>query len=224
MKFLIVEDTPELLDAVTQVLEAEGFLCEQAADFETARQKLSIYQYDILIVDLNLPYGSGLDLIRMLKKENPETGIIVISARDSLEQKIEGLELGADDYLTKPFALAELVVRVKSLLRRKHFGGSQTFVVAGLEIDTLSRSVRVNGRDLSLTKSEYDILLLLISNPGRVLTRESIAEHVWGDNSDLMDSFDFIYSHIKNLRKKIAATGLEVPFRTVYGVGYRFDP
>ena len=224
MKALIVEDQVALLQAVKAALEAEELLCETATNYPEANEKLYLYRYDILVVDINLPGGgTGLDLIREVKAQNPSTGVIVISARDALAQKIEGLELGADDYITKPFDIAELIARVKSLIRRRQFSGSNILNVAGMQIHTDSREVSIGGQQLNLTKSEYDILLFFISNPNRVLTRESMAEHILGDNSDLMDSFDFIYSHIKNLRKKLSTSGIELPLKTVYGIGYKFE-
>lgn len=224
MKALIVEDQVALLQAVKAALEAEELLCETATNYPEANEKLYLYRYDILVVDINLPGGgTGLDLIREVKAQNPSTGVIVISARDALAQKIEGLELGADDYITKPFDIAELIARVKSLIRRRQFSGSNILNVAGMQIHTDSREVSIGGQQLNLTKSEYDILLFFISNPNRVLTRESMAEHILGDNSDLMDSFDFIYSHVKNLRKKLSTAGIELPLKTVYGIGYKFE-
>ncbi|SHE97661.1 DNA-binding response regulator, OmpR family, contains REC and winged-helix (wHTH) domain [Mariniphaga anaerophila] len=223
MKLLIIEDNLKLLEAITQTLQTEKYLCETATDFSAAHEKIFLYQYDILIVDINLPDGSGLDLIREAKKQNPSTGIIVISARNSLSNKIEGLELGADDYITKPFDMAELVARIKALLRRRNFSGTDIISFNNISINTASRQVFANGRHIELTKSEYDILLFFFSNPNRVLTRESIAEHIWGDNMDLADSFDFIYSHIKNLRKKLAAAVKNVPIKAVYGIGYKLD-
>jgi len=192
--------------------------------YPEAHEKIFLYRYDILVVDINLPGGgSGLDIIRKIKAHEPSTGIIVISARNSLENKIEGLELGADDYLTKPFDMAELVARIKALLRRRNFMGSDKISMGNISIDTANREVWVDNNALELTRSEYDILLFFSSNPGRVLTRESIAEHIWGDNMDLADSFDFIYSHIKNLRKKITSKGATDPIKAVYGVGYKFE-
>jgi DNA-binding response OmpR family regulator len=223
MKLLIVEDNTKLLKAVTETLENEKYVCETVENFKTAYEKIFLYRYDVMVVDINLPDGSGLELIREIKKQNPETGIIVVSARNSLDNKIEGLDLGADDYITKPFDMAELVARVKALLRRRSFSGSNSVTFSGLTIDTSSREVFAGTRRIDLTKSEYDILLFFFSNPGRVLTRESIAEHIWGDNMDLADSFDFIYSHIKNLRKKITATGIEDPVKAVYGIGYKLE-
>ncbi|MEL7589057.1 MAG: response regulator transcription factor [Prolixibacteraceae bacterium] len=224
MKILIVEDNLKLLDAIHEILVAEKFLCETSVDYPGAHEKIYLYSYDILIVDINLPGGSGLDLIREIKSMNPETGIIVISARNSLDHKLEGFDLGADDYITKPFDMAELVARVKSLIRRRFFSGNNLVVYGEIEINTTTREVKARHKRIELTKSEFDILLFFFSNPGRILTRESIAEHIWGDNMDLADSFDFIYSHIKNLRKKITETGCGNPIRAVYGIGYKFEP
>lgn len=224
MKLLVVEDNMDLLEAVHETMLSEKYLCEIAANYPDAHEKIFLYAYDIFIVDINLPGGSGLDLIREIKTVNPETGIIVISARNSLDDKLEGFDLGADDYVTKPFDMAELVARVKSLVRRRFFSGSNTVSNGGITINTTTREVWAMDREIGLTKSEFDILLFFFSNQGRVLTRESIAEHIWGDNMDLADSFDFIYSHIKNLRKKIMETGCSNPIRAVYGIGYKFEP
>ena len=223
MKLLIVEDNLKLLDAITETLSGAGFLCETAESFSRAHEKLFLYRYDILVVDINLPDGTGLELIQETRKQNTATGIIVISARNSLDNKLEGFDLGADDYLTKPFDMAELVARIKSLIRRRNFGGSNIVSAGGLSIDTDRREVTVASQVIDLTKSEYDILMFFISNQNRVLTRESIAEHIWGDNMDLADSFDFIYSHIKNLRKKITSAGCSDPIKAVYGIGYKFS-
>lgn len=223
MKILVVEDHPGLLSAIREALEAEKFLVEQAADFPVADEKVHLYRYDLIIVDINLPGGSGLEIIRAVKRLDGETGIIVVSARDSLDNKIEGLELGADDYVTKPFDMAELVARVKALVRRRQFGGQLMVTQGDLAIDTQTREVTAAGRKIDLTRSEYDILLFLFSNTGRVISRESLAEHIWGDHMDLADSFDFIYSHIKNLRKKITTAGAADPIRAVYGIGYKFE-
>jgi len=223
MKILVIEDHPGLLSAIVEALEAEKFLCERAADFGTAEEKIHLYRYDLIIVDINLPGGSGLEIIREVKRLGGETGIIVVSARDALDNKIEGLELGADDYVTKPFDMAELVARVKALVRRRNFGGQSVVTQGDFSIDTQSREVTAAGRKIDLTRSEYDILLFLFSNAGRVISRESLAEHIWGDHMDLADSFDFIYSHIKNLRKKITTAGATDPIRAVYGIGYKYE-
>lgn len=223
MKLLVVEDNLKLLEAIAESLAAEYFVCETADNFPGAQEKVIMYDYDILVVDINLPGGSGLDLIREVKKRNPSTGIIVISARNSLDNKLEGLYLGADDYMTKPFDMAELVARIKSLIRRRNFDGTHMVSLGGINMDTTKREVTANGKKIDLTKIEFNILLFFFSNPKRVLTRESIAEHIWGDNMDLADSFDFIYSHIKNLRKKITFTGAHDPIKAVYGIGYKLD-
>jgi DNA-binding response OmpR family regulator len=223
MKILIIEDNLTLLNSISSSLQEEKFLCETSADFDSAHEKIFLYEYDIVVVDINLPGGSGLEIIRELKKVNTETGVIVISARNSLDNKIEGLELGADDYITKPFDMAELIARAKALLRRRNFSGSNQFSIGEITINADSREVFVKGMKIELTKSEYDILLFFFSNPGRVITRESLAEHIWGDNMDLADSFDFIYSHIKNLRKKITSCKVADPIKAVYGIGYKFE-
>jgi DNA-binding response OmpR family regulator len=223
MKILIVEDNPTLLHAIAAALRSEQYTCETAAYFTTAYDKVYVYEYDMVIVDINLPGGSGLEIIRELKKINPNTGVIVVSARDSLDNKIEGLELGADDYITKPFDMAELIARVKALIRRRNFSGTESLSFGDITLKTDSREVFVKDTKIELTKSEYSILLFFFSNPNRVITKESLAEHIWGDNMDLADSFDFIYSHIKNLRKKITALQVTDPIKAVYGIGYKLD-
>lgn len=223
MKLLIVEDNLKLLDAISETLIAEKMICERAAGYRDALEKVFLYDYDIALIDINLPDGSGLELIRELKKHSSTTGIIVISARNATSQKIEGLTIGADDYLTKPFDMAELVARVKALMRRRNFEGSDTITRNAITINTESREVSYQNKMIELTRSEYDILLFFFSNPHRVLTRERIAEHIWGDDMDMVDSFDFIYSHIKNLRKKLTQAGASDPVKAVYGIGYKLN-
>lgn len=223
MKILIIEDNESLNDAIFTSLSAENFVCEKAKNYNLASEKINLYEYDIVIVDINLPDGTGLDIIRELKKINPLTGIIVISARNSLNNKIEGLELGADDYLTKPFDMAELIVRIKSLVRRRFLKGENIITIGDVAINVDKREVKVKNNEIELTKSEYEILLFLFLNPNRVITKESIAEHIWGDNMDLADSFDFIYSHIKNLKKKIISQNANYPIKSIYGIGYKLD-
>ncbi len=223
MKLLVIEDNLSLLEAIATALEAEHFVCETAKNFTEAMDKVVMYEYDVVVVDINLPGGSGLSVIRELKKHSKQTGVIIVSARDSLDNKVEGLDLGADDYITKPFDMAELIARVKALMRRRSFAGSNLLTMGEISIKTDSREVFVNDVKIELTKSEYDILLFFFSNPNRVLTKEGIAEHIWGDNMDLVDSFDFIYSHIKNLRKKVMAQGSSDPIKAIYGIGYKLD-
>jgi DNA-binding response OmpR family regulator len=223
MKLLIVEDESELLVEIKNFFEKEEYLCETAGNFEAADEKLAIYKYDVAIIDINLPDGSGLQLIDNLKKQHNNTGIIIISARNSLDDKLQGLDLGADDYLTKPFHLAELNSRVKAVLRRRKFDGVREIVFNEINIVPETGIVKINDNILVLTKKEYEILVFFIGNKERLLTKESIAEHLWGDNIDLADNFDFIYTHINNLRKKIMTSGGKDYIKTVYGMGYKFS-
>lgn len=222
MKILIVEDEKELSAIVESFLQKEGFLCETAATFGEADEKLTMYKYDIALVDITLPGGSGLQLIEKLKTSNTETGIIIISAKNSLDDKLSGLDLGADDYLTKPFHLAELNSRIKALFRRQKFKGAITITFQEIEINPDEGSVTVAGLPIILTKKEHELLMFFITNQNRLLSRESIAEHLWGDNIDLADNFDFIYTHINNLRKKIMKADGNDYVKTVYGIGYKF--
>lgn len=222
MKLLVVEDQDSLRQGMVEQLTELGYRCESAATFEAGLEKIDLYRYDVAVIDINLPDGNGLDLIRMCKSVQPDAGIIVVSARDALEQKIEGLEVGADDYLTKPFDMAELSARIKSILRRRISNGSNVFVSGSFTVDFDTRILRCKGQELDLTKSEYDLIVFLMSNPNRVITKESLAEHIWGDHMDLADSFDFLYSHIKNIRKKIAGSEGVDPIKSVYGVGYKW--
>lgn len=224
MKVLVVEDQLELLEAIEEALSDSQFVCETASTFTKAIEKVNLYTYDVLVVDINLPDGTGLDVIRQLKRERPDTGVIVVSARDALDDKLEGLELGADDYITKPFAMAELVARVKALMRRRQFGGNNLLSFGELTVDPENRTAHVGNKHVILTKSEFPILLFFLSNQGRVVSRETLAEHIWGDNMDLSDSFDFIYSHIKNLRKKLSSDNFSLPIKSVYGIGYKLEP
>ena len=222
MKILIVEDEPELLKEIKAYLLKENYICEISDSFNNASEKLHLYHYDIAIIDITLPGGSGLALIELLKKQKADTGILIISAKNSLDDKLTGLDLGADDYITKPFHLAELNARVKALLRRKNFNGSTEIIHNEIKIHPKDKLVFVHNKKLALTKKEYELLTFFIANKNRLLTKESIAEHLWGDNIDLADNFDFIYVHINNLRKKIALVGGEDYLQTVYGMGYKY--
>jgi len=222
MKILIIEDEKEISDSIVAFLKDEGFLCECASSFDEAREKINLYQYECVVVDIMLPDGNGLALIRELKANHSQGGIIVVSAKNSLEDKLRGLNLGADDYLTKPFHLPELAARIKSIIRRRKFKGEQLIEFHEIKINTASREVTVKNHRLDLTKKEYDLLIYFISNTNRVLTRESIAENLLGDQADMMDSFNFIYTHVKNLRKKIIEAGGTDYVHTVYAIGYKF--
>ncbi len=222
MKILLIEDERELSQSIVQYLTKENYLCEAVFGFEEAVEKINLYRYDCIIVDINLPDGSGLNVIRELKSLKAEAGIIIISARNSLDDKIGGLDTGADDYLTKPFHLPELNARVKSVIRRRSFGGAKEIVFNEIRILPENMEVSVKDQALALTRKEYDLLMFFLANKDRVLTKETIAEHLWGDEMDMADSFDFIYTHIKNLRRKIMETGGEDYIRTIYGAGYKF--
>jgi DNA-binding response OmpR family regulator len=222
MKILLIEDEIELRNSIQQFLELDGYLVEVAANFSIAETKSSDYDYDCILVDISLPDGNGLDIIKQLKNNKSKTGIIVISAKHSLDDKIVGLNLGADDYLSKPFHLSELNARIKALIRRKNFDGNQQMEINEITILPQERRVLVNNIEVMLTTKEYDLLLYFTANKNRVVTKASTAEHLWGDNADRMDNFNFIYSHVKNLRKKLMDKGCADYLQTIYGIGYNF--
>lgn len=222
MKILVVEDEHELLNAILAYLNMEGYVCEEALTYQDGLDKISLYEYDCIIADLGLPGGSGLKLIEMLKKKMDNTGVIIISAKNSLDDKIQGLDIGADDYLTKPFNLSELNARLRSVLRRRKFEGKREIEFQEIKANPETMQVKVNGKNVSLTKKEFDLLVYFIVNKNKVLTKESIVEHLWGDYIDSADSFDFLYAHISNMRKKIMLAGSRDYLSTVYGVGYKF--
>ena len=222
MKILIVEDEHKLSDSIVTYLKSEKYLCEQAFDYNEALEKVRGYDYDCVLLDLMLPGGSGLDILRDIKRRNNPAGVIIVSAKDSLDDKVKGLEIGADDYLPKPFHLAELGMRVYAIIRRKEFGASNTLENNGIKINLLEKSVEANGRPVTLTKSEYDLLLFFIGNRNRVLSKGAIAEHLSGDFADMMDNFDFVYTHIKNLKAKLAQIGMPNCIQNVYGMGYKW--
>lgn len=223
MKILLVEDEKQLVESILGYLQKQGFICEAALNFLAAEDKLSVYDYDIVLLDINLPDGNGLNLLKFLKQEHPTTGILIVSAKNSLDDKIKGLDLGADDYITKPFHLAELNSRINAIIRRRNFNGQTKMTYSEIEVDPVSRQVIVGGNPVDLTKKEYDLLLYFIVNKSRVLTKEAIAEHIWGDNMYMADNFDLIYTHIKNLRKKLLEKGCGDYIKTVYGAGYKFS-
>ena len=223
MKILALEDEKDLAESIFIYFNNEGNICEVVNNFEEARAKLNIYEYDCALIDIMLPDGNGLDLIREIKEEQPNCGIILISAKSSLDDKIKGLDLGSDDYLTKPFYMSELNSRVKSVLRRRFYDGNKSVNFGEIKIFPEEKKAFVNDKEISLTKKEFDILLYLISNTKRVLTKESIAEHIWGDFADSFDKFDFVYSHIKNLRNKLSDAGCKDYIKSVYGTGYKLS-
>lgn len=221
MKILIVEDELELQQSIASYLQKDNNICETASDFVEGSYKSSLYEYDIIILDINLINGSGIDILKTLKQQHKNTGVIIISANSSIDDKLLGLDLGADDYLTKPFHLAELNSRIKAVIRRRQFNGNDSIIFNEIQMNTSSRTVLVNNNPVELTRKEFDLLLFFITNKNRVLSKEIIAEHLWGDHSDLMDNFDFIYVHINNLRKKLTPIGSKY-IQTAYGTGYKF--
>jgi DNA-binding response OmpR family regulator len=222
MKILIIEDEKELLIAISNYLVKENYLCELADTFALAEEKVSIYEYDIILLDITLPDGNGLDLIKTIKAHNIRAGLIIISARDSLDDRIKGLDLGADDYISKPFQLSELNSRINALIRRRHFGGEKIVSFNEISINSESKTVSVNGHDIFFTRKEYEMLMYFLINKKRVLTKQAIAEHLWQDNIDLADNFDFIYTHLNNIRRKIKSAGGNDYIKTIYGMGYKF--
>lgn len=222
MKILIIEDERQLSDSIVSFLGQEEYLCEQAFSYMEGAGKIEVYEYDCILLDLMLPGGTGLDLLRHIKETAPRTGVIIVSAKDSLDDKVTGLRLGADDYLAKPFHLPELSMRVFALLRRKCFTASNVIQSGAVSVDLLERNVTVGEKRLDLTRTEYDLLLFLIENRRRVVSKSALAEHLSGDIADMMDDFNFVYAHIKNLKGKLADAGLSNCIKTFYGAGYKW--
>ena len=223
MKILLVEDEAALRQTLVETLRQGSYVVEVAVDYNQAYEKIKLYEYDCVLLDLTLPGGEGLDLLRALKAGSSAAGVLVITARDGLDDRVQGLDLGADDYLTKPFHLSELNARLRAILRRRQFRGQHHLVFRDLLVWPELAEVYVRGEPLTLTRKEYDLLLYLLANPGRVLTKEAIAEHLCGDQVDAADSLDFIYTHLKNLRKKLQEKGADNYIRTLYGVGYKLS-
>ncbi len=221
MKLLIIEDEQGLRDNVTQFLQKEQYIVEAAADFHSAMEKIALYDYDCILLDVGLPDGNGLNLLRALKSRQKRDNVIIISAKDSLDDKLEGLDLGADDYLTKPFHLAELNARIKAVLRRKALDGGNIIKLNNMELDFNGRALSVDGETIHLNRKEFDILAFFVVNKNRLIYKSALAEHVWGDHMDNADNFDFIYSQIKNLRKKLKDHGANLEIQAIYGVGYK---
>lgn len=221
MKILIVEDDNDLREITTHSLEKERYVVSQAPDYRTALQKIEDYDYDCILLDIMLPDGNGLDLLAELHALGKHTNVIILSAKDSLEDKVNGLDLGADDYLPKPFHLAELHARIKSLFRRKLREGERKLQVGNVELFPDDFRVMVQGKEIELNRKEYDILNYFMSRPGRLVNKNTLAESVWGDHIDQVDNFDFIYAQIKNLRKRLKDAGATPELKSVYGFGYK---
>ncbi|RPA69350.1 DNA-binding response regulator [Cyclobacteriaceae bacterium YHN15] len=222
MKILLIEDNRELTQNILQYLSHEGILCEVASNLFEAQDKILSFEYDCVLLDLMLPDGNGLNLLNIIRKLEIRPNVLIISAKNSLDDKIRGLDLGADDYLPKPFHLSELLARLKAIYRRSKFSGSDEIQFNEIVIQLQNFQVNVHGKQLELTKKEFDLLVFLITNKNRVLGKNAIAQHLWGDYTDNLPSFDFIYQHIKNLRKKISEAGGNDYLTTVYGIGYKF--
>jgi DNA-binding response OmpR family regulator len=223
MKILIVEDEAELAKSISEYLSEENYLCENAATYSEAMHKIELFDYDCILLDIMLPDGNGLRILEELKKQNKQDGVIIISAKNALDDKIEGLKLGADDYLTKPFHLSELMARVYSIIRRKQFSSSNVVKQNELQIDLLAKTVAVNNESISLTKKEFDLLIYFIGNKNKVISKSTLAEHLSGDFADMLDNHDFVYAHVKNLKKKLYDAGCEHYLKTVYGTGYKWE-
>lgn len=223
MKILVIEDEIDIASSIKSYLKTNDILCEMANNSQSALDKIAMYDYDCILLDLMLPDGDGFTILKELKKQNKSDGVIIISAKETLETKIEGFNLGADDYLTKPFHLSELLVRIQSLVRRKNFNGSNIITFNEIEIDTLAKSVKVNEKKIDFTKKEIDLLLFLIGNKTKVLSKSAIAEHLSGDMADMLDNHDFVYAHIKNLKKKLSEAKSNDYIKSVYGIGYKWE-
>lgn len=223
MKILIVEDEHELAQDIVKYLSGQNYVCEVAENYNQATDKIAVYQYDCILLDLMLPDGNGLALLEQLKRENKQDGVIIISAKNSIEDKVKGLQIGADDYLAKPFHHSELSARIHSLIRRKQFNSSNIVQQNEITIDLLGKTVKVNDIDISLTKKEIDLLLFFIGNKNRVISKSALAEHLSGDIADMFDNHDFVYAHVKNLKKKLTEAGYNNYIKTIYGTGYKWE-
>lgn len=223
MKVLVVEDNADLARNIQEFLLREGYVCEWSSACDHARDKLICFHYDCVVLDIMLPDGNGLSLLEFIKQQKIKSNVLIISAKNSLDDKIQGLDLGADDYLTKPFHLPELNARLRAIYRRNALEGDNNVRFNEIVLNTISLEARVNDTLLDLTKKEFDLLLYFLINKNRILTRQSLAEHLWGDYTDNLANFDFVYQHVKNLRKKINAANGKDYIGTVYGIGYKFD-
>lgn len=221
MKILIIEDEISLLDSITEYFSKENFTCETAKNYNEGSDKINLYSYDCILLDIGLPDGNGLKLLEVLKAQKKMEGVIIISAKDSIDDKVKGLNLGADDYMTKPLHLSELNARIQSVIRRKNFDATNIIEAGKLKINLIDHSVSSGDNIVNLTKKEFDILTYLIANKKKVVSKNSLAEHGWGDHIDQSESFDFVFAHIKNLKKKLKSAHAEVDIKNIYGVGYK---
>lgn len=222
MKILIVEDEQGLRESIEEYFAGEGNICETATTYAAALAKINMYRYDCILLDITLPGGNGIEILKTLKASNHPDGVLIISAKNSLDDRLEGLNLGADDYLVKPFHLSELKARVMAIVRRKTYNGRNLLVFNEISIDLMAKEVKVGDLAVKFTRKEYALLLYFIANRGKVVSKNAIAEHLWGDGIDMANNFDFIYSHIKNIRKKLVEAGCRDYIQAAYGMGYKF--
>lgn len=222
MKILIIEDETGLRESIEEYFTEAGNICEAANNYQDAMGKINLYRYDCILLDITLPGGNGMSILKSLKENNYPDGVLIISAKNSLDDRLDGLNLGADDYLVKPFHLSELKARVTAIIRRKTFNGSNLLIFNEINIDLLAKEVKIGKSPVKLTRKEYALLLYFIANKGKVVSKNAIAEHLWGDGIDMADNFDFIYSHIKNIRKKLMEAGCNDYIQAAYGMGYKF--
>ncbi len=223
MKILIIEDEKELSDSICAYLDSESFICETAYDFPAAMEKIALYEYACIILDITLPGGNGLTILKELKANHKTDGVLIVSAKNSLDDKVAGLNTGADDYLTKPFHLPELGARVAAIIRRKSFEGKDTINLDVLTLHVRDKTASIQEKMVDLTRKEYDLLLYFVVNKNKVISKGAIAEHLWGDDMDMTDNYDFLYTHIKNLRKKLLQAGAPDYIKSIYGMGYKFS-
>lgn len=221
MKILIIEDELSLQELMAKALRQEGYVAESAMDFDSAMEKLGAYSYDCVLLDINLPGGSGLDILERMKKDGNRSDVIIISARDSIDDKVRGLELGADDYLAKPFHIVELIARIRSVSRRSRNDGDLGYRMGNVVLDDVSRTLTVDGKQVVLLKKEFDILKYFLMRPGHTVDKAVLAEAVWGDHIDQSDDFQFVYAQMKNLRRKLSESGADIEIKSIYGFGYK---
>lgn len=221
MKILIIEDELSLQELMAKALRQEGYVAESAMDFDSAMEKLGAYSYDCVLLDINLPGGSGLDILERMKKDGNRSDVIIISARDSIDDKVRGLELGADDYLAKPFHMVELIARIRSVSRRSRNDGDLGYRMGNIVLDDVSRTLTVDGKQVVLLKKEFDILKYFLMRPGHTVDKAVLAEAVWGDHIDQSDDFQFVYAQMKNLRRKLSESGADIEIKSIYGFGYK---
>lgn len=223
MKILIVEDEIELSKSIMTYLKTENYYCEVAASFKEAMAKTESFDYDCILLDISLPDGNGLQVLQELKANQKTDGVIIISALDSMNDRIKGLNLGADDYLPKPFHLPELAARIAAIIRRRKFDGSSVLTLNEIRLDTHAKKVTVDEKPVDLTRTEYDLLLYLAANKNKVVSKNAIAERISGDEAEIFNNYDFIYAHIKNLKKKLASAGSPDYIKAIYGMGYKLE-